>query len=167
MPTVWPQVMLRCAPAWPLMAECRAQGVRQAITTTTSRSNVEALLKTAFGGGWAEPFDAVVCGEDVRCKKPDPEVFLLALQRLQIGPLDAIAIEDSPGGVAAARAAQVPVLVTGAATFSRPRSRLRWRSGRGGPASRLAPGARVGPGRVTLDDLLQWRERADSVSQHA
>ena len=152
-----------------LMAECRAQGVRQAITTTTSRSNVEALLKTAFGGGWAEPFDAVVCGEDVRCKKPDPEVFLLALQRLQIGPLDAIAIEDSPGGVAAARAAQVPVLVTLSSYFQQATVEAALAIGPGLGQRRGWRPALVdeGPGRVTLDDLLQWRERADSVSQHA
>ena len=144
-------------------------GVRQAITTTTSRSNVEALLKTAFGGGWAEPFDAVVCGEDVRCKKPDPEVFLLALQRLQIGPLDAIAIEDSPGGVAAARAAQVPVLVTLSSYFQQATVEAALAIGPGLGQRRGWRPALVdeGPGRVTLDDLLQWRERADSVSQHA
>jgi beta-phosphoglucomutase-like phosphatase (HAD superfamily) len=57
-----------------LMDDCDAAGVRQAITTTTSRSNVDALFAPASGVAGPR-FAAVVCGEDVQRKKPDPEVF--------------------------------------------------------------------------------------------
>jgi HAD superfamily hydrolase (TIGR01509 family) len=96
----------------PLLRECRTQGVRVAITTTTSRANVDALLRAHEGAGWRHGFDAVVCGEDVRRKKPDPQAYLRTLQALALGPLDAVAIEDSPGGAAAARSAGIPVVVT-------------------------------------------------------
>ncbi len=151
-----------------LMDDCSAQGIRLGITTTTSRRNVQALFTVVFGPDWPTRFAAVVCGEDVRSKKPDPEVYQRALQALQIAPLDALAVEDSPGGVAAARAADVPVLVTRSAYFEQATidgaiaigpglgQRRGWR-----PAL-----ADEGPGRVTLADVLHWRALGDTVSHY-
>jgi HAD superfamily hydrolase (TIGR01509 family) len=95
-----------------LMQECRDQGVPMAIATTTSRSNVAVLLSRHMGRRWSDWFGAIVCGEDVRLKKPDPEVYVQALHLLRSEPLRAVAIEDSPAGVAAALAAQCAALVT-------------------------------------------------------
>ena len=95
-----------------VMRAARSAGLRQAIVTTTSRSNVQALLERHFGAGWARRFAAVVCGEDVGAKKPDPEAHLRALQLLGLQPLATLAIEDSAAGATAARAADVPVVVT-------------------------------------------------------
>ena len=151
-----------------LMRECSARGVRMGITTTTSRVNVEVLLQVHFGPGWQERFAVVVCGEDVRRKKPDPEVYLLALEVLGIGPLEAVAIEDSPGGVAAARAADIPVVVTRSAYFEHAviegavaigpglHERKGWR-----PA--LGRGAHAGA-TVGLDDIEGWCAQMDTVS---
>jgi beta-phosphoglucomutase-like phosphatase (HAD superfamily) len=49
-------------------------------------------------------FDAVATGDEVRAHKPDPAVYLLALDRLRVQGSRAIAVEDTPHGVAAARA---------------------------------------------------------------
>ena len=151
-----------------LMRECAARGVRMGIATTTSRVNVAALLALNLGPRWRERFAVVVCGEDVRQKKPHPEVYLLALQALGISPLEAVAIEDSPGGVAAAREAQIAVVVTRSAYFSNAtidgavaigpglHERSGWR-----PA--LLPGARPDEP-VGLDDIQQWCALNDTVS---
>lgn len=152
-----------------LLDEARAAGVRQAITTTTSRANVDALLRAHLGAGWAAGFAAVVCGEDVQRKKPDPEVFTLALKRLGLGPLDALAIEDSPGGVAAARAADVPVLVTRSVYFARNTIEgavaigpgLEQRSGWHPAALPDGPASRI-----TLADCHHWHQRMELVSQY-
>ena len=152
-----------------LIAECRARGLPMAITTTTSRSNVDALLGASLGPQWQSAFAAVVCGEDVAVKKPDPEVYLIALRRLGIAPLQALALEDSPGGVASARAADVPVLVTRSAYFGSATvegvvavgpgldRRSGWRPPPAGPAD---------AGRITLDDLVEWHRRMELVSAH-
>jgi HAD superfamily hydrolase (TIGR01509 family) len=144
------------------------QGVRQAIVTTTSRSSVEALMRSHFGSGWQERFAAVVCGEDVRDKKPHPEAYERCLQQLSIGALDAVAIEDSPGGVAAACAASVPVIVTRSHYFADAtidgaiaigpglHTRAGWM-----PPCAGAPG----PGGVTLEDVRHWYGQMESVSQ--
>jgi beta-phosphoglucomutase-like phosphatase (HAD superfamily) len=50
-------------------------------------------------------FAAVVSGEDVRHGKPDPEIYLLAAERLHADPGDCVAIEDTTHGIAAARGA--------------------------------------------------------------
>jgi HAD superfamily hydrolase (TIGR01509 family) len=101
-----------------LMQECLARDVRMAIATTTSRANVDALLRAHLGDRWSECFAAIVCGEDVQRKKPDPEVYLRALEILDLQPYEAVAIEDSPNGVAAAHALDIPVLVTRSAYFA-------------------------------------------------
>ena len=149
-----------------LIEDARVAGLKQAITTTTSRSNVDALLRVHLGPHWQDHFVAVVCGEDVQRKKPDPEVFQRALKALGIGPLEAVALEDSPGGVAAARAADVPVIVTRSAYFDGAtlegaiaigpglQGRDGWRPALRGPQ-----------GRVTLDDIQAWHAAMDSVSQ--
>jgi HAD superfamily hydrolase (TIGR01509 family) len=152
-----------------LMRECRAQGVRMAIGTTTSRANVEALLGRHLGLGWAGWFGAIVCGEDVLRKKPDPEVFIQALRRLGRGPLDTIVLEDSPGGVAAARAAHCPVVVTRSIYFAESQvegaiavgpglhTRAGWR-----PALPAAGAAQ----RVGLADLVDWFAQRDTVCDY-
>jgi HAD superfamily hydrolase (TIGR01509 family) len=100
-----------------LIAQVEAAGLRQAIATTTSRSNLEALLGGWFGRHWQDRFAAVVCGEDVLRKKPDPEVYLKALAALQLGPREAIAVEDSRPGLRAASAAGLAVLLTPSVYF--------------------------------------------------
>jgi HAD superfamily hydrolase (TIGR01509 family) len=142
-----------------LLHECRMQGVRVAITTTTSRANVEALLRAHEGAGWRDGFEAVVCGEDVHRKKPDPEAHVRTLQALALGPLDGVAIEDSPVGAAAARAAGIPVVVTRSHYFGMAaiegaiavgpglHSRIGWR-----PSLPDEAGGRP----VGLDDLRGW-----------
>jgi HAD superfamily hydrolase (TIGR01509 family) len=94
-----------------VMAAARAAGLRQAIVTTTSRSNVQALLGKLLGPQWQDSFEAVCCGEDTQRKKPDPEVYLLALRRLGLAAQEALAIEDSAPGARAAAGAAVPLLL--------------------------------------------------------
>lgn len=55
--------------------------------------------------GRADLFGAAITGMDVTRGKPDPEVFLLAAERLGANPNECIVFEDAPAGVAAARAA--------------------------------------------------------------
>lgn len=52
-------------------------------------------------------FDAIICSDDVARTKPDPALYLTALTALGAAPHEAIALEDSPNGVAAARRAGI------------------------------------------------------------
>ncbi len=101
-----------------LMSDAAAAGIALGISTTTSRSNVDALLAAAFGPQWADRFAVIACAEDAPRKKPDPQVYQVALQRLDIPADAALAIEDSPAGVRAAVAAGIPVVVTRSIYFA-------------------------------------------------
>ena len=74
--------------------------------------NIDALLSRALGKRWAADFDAIVAGDDVRRKKPAPDVYLEILVRLKLEASDCVAIEDSANGLIAASRANIPVLIT-------------------------------------------------------
>jgi HAD superfamily hydrolase (TIGR01509 family) len=101
-----------------LMRQAQAHGARLAIATTTGRANVDALLSRQLGAAWLDTFDAVLCAEDAPLKKPHPQVYHLALQRLALRADEALAIEDSPQGVASARGAGIEVLLTRSTYFA-------------------------------------------------
>lgn len=95
-----------------LMREARGAGVKLALATTTSLPNVESLLAATLGReavGW---FAAIGAGDMVAAKKPAPDVYRLVLERLRADPARCVAFEDSENGVASARAASLPVVVT-------------------------------------------------------
>lgn len=94
-----------------LLREARATGLRQAVVTTTSRVNVEALLDRTLGKEGREIFEVWVTGEEVVRKKPAPDLYLRALERLHLPPSACLALEDSELGLASARGAGVPVVV--------------------------------------------------------
>lgn len=101
-----------------LVDEGLAAGVALAVVTTTSRSNVDALFASIWGRQWQDRFAAVVCAEDAPVKKPDPQAYLLALQRLGLAAQECFALEDSPGGLQAARAAGIACGVTRSVYFA-------------------------------------------------
>ncbi|HEY3353638.1 MAG TPA: HAD-IA family hydrolase [Polyangia bacterium] len=92
-----------------LVAEARAAGLRLAIATTTARANVAALLTACGGEAW---FDVIATAEDAARKKPDPAIYAVALGRLGLPAAGCLAFEDTRNGLAAARAAGVPVAIT-------------------------------------------------------
>lgn len=95
-----------------LLREARDLGLRQAIATTTSRANVEVLLSACLGPEADTLFVTKVCGEDVRAKKPDPEVYRRVLSELQLDAASCVAVEDSEAGLYAASAAGIACIVT-------------------------------------------------------
>jgi len=76
--------------------------VRLGMASNTDRSLVDHALAAT---GLAEVFDAVVTASDVDRPKPAPDLYLLACERLGVRPDEAVALEDSETGVAAAKAA--------------------------------------------------------------
>lgn len=88
-------------------------GFAMAVGSSGAAANVQVVMECLPG---AECFSATVCGADVTRGKPDPEIFLLAAQRLGISPRDTAVIEDSPVGIQAALAARMTaVAITGTA----------------------------------------------------
>jgi len=84
-----------------LLAECVAAGVPCVLVTMSWRRLADALIASAPAGS----FVASITGDEVRKGKPDPEPYLAAAAVLGVDPVDCVAIEDSPTGVASALAA--------------------------------------------------------------
>jgi HAD superfamily hydrolase (TIGR01509 family) len=85
-----------------LLAALQATKLPLAVSTSTERSRASDHLKHA---GIFEYFTALVCGDEVRRGKPDPEIYLTAAQRLNIPPQQCLVVEDAPVGIIAAQAA--------------------------------------------------------------
>jgi HAD superfamily hydrolase (TIGR01509 family) len=82
-------------------------GIRLAVATGSRRIEVERILHRL---GWSQRFQAIVAAEDYRNAKPAPDPFLAAAQRMDLPPASCLVVEDSPAGVAAARAGGMSVL---------------------------------------------------------
>lgn len=95
-----------------LILEARAAGLRVAIASTTSPENVDSLLLSSFGPEAPAWFDVIATGDVVPRKKPAPDIYNLALDRLGVLPERAIAFEDSQVGVRAAKAAGLFTVAT-------------------------------------------------------
>jgi HAD superfamily hydrolase (TIGR01509 family) len=78
-----------------------------AIASNTDRDLVLFALAAA---GFDGAFGVVVSAEDVARPKPAPDIYFEACRRLGVRPSDSIALEDSPTGVAAAKAAGLAVI---------------------------------------------------------
>jgi putative acetyltransferase len=85
----------------------RRLGLRLAVASSSGHAWVEGHLRQL---DLLELFDAILCREDVRQIKPDPELFLAALECLQVPAEQALAFEDSRNGVLAARRAGLRVV---------------------------------------------------------
>jgi HAD superfamily hydrolase (TIGR01509 family) len=90
-----------------LIQRGRELGLRLGVASSSRRLWIDATLQSL---GLSDAFDAIVSGDDVERGKPDPQIYLLAAQRLGVPPPRCLAIEDAPKGVQSARAAGMAVL---------------------------------------------------------
>jgi beta-phosphoglucomutase-like phosphatase (HAD superfamily) len=88
-----------------------------ALASSGSRQGIELMLERL---GWTGYFDAIVTGEDVAAGKPAPDAFELAARRLGVDPSRCLAFEDTPAGLASARAAGMAVFDVGGVAMARP-----------------------------------------------
>lgn len=151
-----------------LLQEAHRAGLAQVIVTTSGRQAVQALMDHLLGP-LAQVFLFWVCGEDVRHKKPDPEAYRLACERLGNGghiqsPDQLLVLEDSGHGLRAAGAAGLPTLLT-LSHYGARDSQADWGAA-SAVVSQLGPGARVlqGPpchqGQITLSYLQALQRRS-------
>jgi beta-phosphoglucomutase len=96
----------------------RTDGWRVGLATGSLRPEVERVIRSL---GIRDRFEAIVTREDCRKGKPDPEPFLLAARALDLPPHRCVVIEDTPGGIRAAKTAGMACV---AVTHSCPRDSL-------------------------------------------
>jgi HAD superfamily hydrolase (TIGR01509 family) len=94
-----------------IIDEAMAAGVRLGVCTTSNPKFIDAVLDL-FGAERKAAFEFVHAGDVVSKKKPDPEIYLLALETLGLPPTDCVVVEDSRNGLLAATGAGIPTLIT-------------------------------------------------------
>jgi len=94
-----------------IVDEALAAGWALAVASTSAEESVRAVLEHVVGAETAARF-AVFAGDIVPAKKPDPAIYLLALERMGVTPAAAIVVEDSRNGLLAAVGAGLRCVVT-------------------------------------------------------
>lgn len=95
-----------------LLAEARAAGIRLAIATTTTPENVTALLQHSSMPQMLDWFEVIAAGDVVPAKKPAPDIYDYALQKLRLTPKECLAFEDSENGLRSATGAGLRTVIT-------------------------------------------------------
>lgn len=93
-----------------LIGVLQEAGLPMAVASNSPRVFLDRVLHGAGLDGPGSPFAATVAGDEVPNYKPAPDIYLAACERLGVAPADAVAFEDSPPGVAAAKAAGIHVV---------------------------------------------------------
>jgi HAD superfamily hydrolase (TIGR01509 family) len=94
-----------------LVDEAIAADVRLGVCTTSNPKSIDAVLDL-MGPARKARFEFVLAGDIVARKKPDPEIYDLARQRLGLPENQCIVIEDSRNGLLAATGAGLPCFIT-------------------------------------------------------
>lgn len=94
-----------------IVAAAHEAGWRLAVASTSAEASVRAVLEHAVGADLAAQF-AVFAGDVVPAKKPAPDIYLLALREMGLGPADVVVVEDSANGLRAALGAGLRTIVT-------------------------------------------------------
>ncbi|HWW00700.1 MAG TPA: HAD-IA family hydrolase [Candidatus Acidoferrum sp.] len=140
---------LRAFPgAQDLVRACRQAGLRVAVASSADEIKIAANLRKIDlpPADW----DAVVTGEDVKAKKPAPDIFLRAAAKLGLRPRECVVIEDAVNGIEAAKAAGMRCVAV-AQTFAPDRLKR-------------ADLVRAGISAVTVSDLVGGSNAGKKIS---
>lgn len=95
-----------------IITEAQDAGWTLAVASTSAEPSVRAILEQAIGPERAGRFDLVLAGDVVARKKPAPDIYLLALERLGLPAAEVLVIEDSRNGLRAASGAGLRCVMT-------------------------------------------------------
>ena len=94
-----------------LLNEARKEGLRLAISTTTTPANVEALLTYTLGKESMDWFEVIAAGDIVPAKKPAPDIYDFALEKMNLKAEQCIAFEDSRNGILSSLGANLKTVI--------------------------------------------------------
>ena len=118
-----PYPELKMAGSDELLRTLKEMGIRRLIASLSIREKVYRVVREC---GWDDLIDKCICFEDVAHGKPDPEVYLKALDYLQLEPEECLIVEDSQIGLQAARASGMKVICRREDRFTSDQSGADW-----------------------------------------
>ena len=89
------------------LSRLRSEGYQIAVCSNSIRSTIELMMEKAH---LKQYLDLIVSNEDVKIAKPDPEMYITAMQKLGLHPDECIVVEDNPKGIQAGKASGAAVL---------------------------------------------------------
>ncbi|KKS39427.1 MAG: HAD-superfamily hydrolase, subfamily IA, variant 3 [Parcubacteria group bacterium GW2011_GWD2_42_14] len=89
-----------------LLGHLKRKGFKVACCSNSVRETLHLMLKSAEIFDF---FDLIIGNDEVSKSKPDPEIYLTAMERLELTPKECIIVEDAPHGIAAAKASGATV----------------------------------------------------------
>jgi beta-phosphoglucomutase-like phosphatase (HAD superfamily) len=95
-----------------LMTEAHQNQVRLAIASTSTEKNVKALIEGTFSPEMIPWIEVIAAGDMVENKKPAPDIYQLALEKLNLFPSECVTIEDTNQGLVAATTADIKAIIT-------------------------------------------------------
>ena len=95
-----------------LLNEAREKGFRLAISTTTTPENVSALLEHTLGKESMDWFEVIAAGDIVPAKKPAPDIYDFAFDKMGLNADECIAFEDSRNGILSSLGANLKTIIT-------------------------------------------------------
>ncbi len=106
------------------LGRLKREGKRMVVCSNSVRSTVEAMMQQS---NLLKYLDFFLSNQDVGKAKPDPEIYLTAIERLRLQPQECLILEDNDHGIQAARASGAHVMVVGSVndvTYDRIRSEI-------------------------------------------
>lgn len=103
----------RCKPQFNheyALSRLRAEGFTLGVASNSVRRSVERMMKLSQLERY---LDFMLSNEDVKAAKPDPEIYINAVERAGCQPAECLVVEDNENGLASARAAGVNVMAVG------------------------------------------------------
>ena len=95
-----------------LFKEAREANMRLAIATTTTPGNVTALLTHTLGEDSIDWFEVIAAGDIVPAKKPAADIYLYAMEQMNLKPEQCLAFEDSHNGILSSKGADLKTVIT-------------------------------------------------------
>ncbi len=95
-----------------IVDEAIAKNLKLAVCSTSNERAVNLVVEKMLGEKRKSHFNAILTGDVVSKKKPDPEIYNLALKKLNLKPNECVVVEDSRNGQLAAKAAGMHCIIT-------------------------------------------------------
>lgn len=106
----------RCKPLFMhefALSKLKAMGYKMAVASNSVRSSIDLMMSKS---NLDQYLDGILSNQDVENGKPDPEIYIKAMNLLGVKPSETLVLEDNEHGIAAARAAGTHVMVIGEVT---------------------------------------------------
>lgn len=92
---------------WELLEYLKKQNIKNIVATSSPRENMNLILQKT---NILKYFELSVCGDEIEKGKPFPDIFLKAVEKLNVPAEKCLILEDSQNGIIAAKKAGIPVI---------------------------------------------------------